>query len=127
VANAAAMGQALDTMQQWFAKPDAGLYADDIDWYVPGYPVPHERYSGRTAVTDDFFPAMRARFSAWKAEAKEFIEAGERVTVIGRYVGTTTSGVHVDIPFLHVWTVRNGKITAVIAAADTAQFIRALD
>jgi ketosteroid isomerase-like protein len=126
VANGVAMGQALDTMQRWFAKPDAALYADDIDWYVPGYPVPHERYRGRGAVTDEFFPAMRAHFSAWKAEASEFIEAGDRVTVIGRYVGTTTAGTPVVIPFLHVWTVRDGKIAAVIAAADTAQFVRAL-
>jgi ketosteroid isomerase-like protein len=120
------MGQALDVMKQWFAKPDAALYADDIDWYVPGYPVPKERYLGRTAVTDDFFPKMRAHFSAWRAEATEYIENGERVTVIGRYLGTTKAGTDVVIPFLHVWTVRNGKIAGVIAAADTAQFVRNL-
>lgn len=120
------MGQALEIMRQWFAKPDAALYADDIDWYVPGYPVPHERYRGRTAVAEEFFPAMRAHFSVWRAEADEFIEAGERVTVIGRYLGTTKGGADLVLPFLHVWTVRNGKIAGVIAATDTAQFARAL-
>ena len=121
------MGQALDVIKLWFSKPpDDALYADDIDWYVPGYPVPKERYHGRTAVRDDFFPAMRALFSAWRAEATEFIEHGDRVTVIGRYVGTTKAGKDVVIPFLHVWTVNAGKIAGVIAAADTAQFVRNL-
>jgi len=121
------MGQALDVIKLWFSKPpDSSLYADDIDWYVPSYPVPKERYSGRAAVTEDFFPAMRANFSAWRAEATEFIEAGDRVTVVGRYLGTTTGGKDVVIPFLHVWTVRDGKIAGVNAAADTAQFDRNL-
>jgi ketosteroid isomerase-like protein len=120
------MGQALETMQQWFAKPDPLWYADDIDWYVPGYPVARERYVGRAAVTDEFFPTMRTHFSVWKIEVSELIEAGDRVTAIGRYVGTTTAGKPVVIPFLHVWTVRDRKITSVIAAADTSVFVRAL-
>lgn len=120
------MGQALEVMQKWFAAPDAALYADDIDWYVPGYPVPEERYHGRTAVVEEFFPKMRAHFRVWRAEATEYIEAGERVTVIGRYVGTTTAGTDVVLPFVHVWTVRDGKIAGVIAATDTAQFVRVL-
>ena len=122
-AKSGSMGQALDVIKLWFSKPpDASLYADDIDWYVPSYPVPKERYHGRTAVAEEFFPAMRSHFTAWRAEATEYIEAGDRVTVIGRYFGTTTSGKELVIPFLHVWTVRDGKIAAVIAAADTAQF-----
>jgi ketosteroid isomerase-like protein len=111
------MGQALETMQRWFAKPDHAMYADDIDWYVPGYPVPHDRYRGRSAVADEYFPALRKHYSAWRIEADEFLEAGDRVTVVGRYYGTTTAGTDVVIPFLHVWTVRDGKIAAVIAIA----------
>ena len=125
-AKPARMGQALDVMRRWFAKPDHSLYADDIDWYVPSYPVPEERYHGSKAVVDDFFPALRTHFTAWRAEATDFIEAGDRVTVIGRYYGTTTAGKELVIPFLHVWTVRDGKIASVIAAADTAQFARNL-
>lgn len=57
-----------------------------------------------------------------RAEALEFVEAGEHVSVIGRYFGTTIDGDDLVIPFLHVWTVRDGKVVGVIAAADTAQF-----
>lgn len=120
------MGQALDIMQRWYAKPDHSLYADDIDWYVPGYPVPHERYHGRTAVADEFFPALRRHFSAWRAEPSEFIEAGERITVVGRYLATTVGGTDLVIPFIHVWTVRDGRLANVIAVGDTAQFVRVL-
>jgi hypothetical protein len=120
------MGQARDLIQQWFSQPDPALYADDIDWYVPGYPVPQERYIGRAAVTEEFFPAMRRQFSAFKAELNELLECGDRVTAIGRYVGTTKAGVDIVVPFLHVWTVRDGKIAGVIAAAETSRFVRAL-
>ncbi len=120
------MGQAGDVIRQWFTKPDASLYADDIDWYVPGYPVPQDRYLGRAAVVDGFFPALRAHFRVWRAVASQFIEAGEAVTVIGEYFGTSIAGVDVVIPFLHVWTVRDGKINSVVAAANTAEFARAI-
>lgn len=119
------MGQALELMQRWFAKPDHALYADDVDWCVRGYPVPQERYRGRAAVVEQFFPALRSHFSAWRVEPSEFVEAGDRVTVVGRYVATTTAGKDVVIPFLHLWTVRDGKIAAVIASVDSADFARA--
>jgi ketosteroid isomerase-like protein len=119
------MGAALELMQRWFAKPDHSLYADDVDFVVPGYPVPHERYHGRKAVAEEFFPALRSHFSLWRAEPSEFIEAGDRVTVIGKYVATTTAGTDLVIPFIHVWTVRNGAIASAVAAVDSAHFRRA--
>ena len=101
------------------------MYAEDIDWYVPGYPVPHERYRGRKAVAEEFFPTLRSHFATWRAEAKEFLESGERVTVIGRYLATTKDGRELVIPFLHVWTVRNDELSGVIAITDSTQFARA--
>jgi ketosteroid isomerase-like protein len=115
------MGQALDVMQRWFEKLDYSLLADDIDWYVAGYPVPKERYHGRAAVGEEFFPALRADFSVFRAEVEELIEAGDRVTAVGRYRGTTSGGTDVVIPYLHVWTVRNGRIARLIAVADFTQ------
>ena len=40
-----------------------------------------------------------------------FIDAGEQVVVSGRISGKTRStGLEFDIPFVHVWTVREGLI-----------------
>lgn len=120
------MAEALEVMQRWFGKPDPALFHDDIDWYVPGYPVPRERYVGRAAVVLEFMPALRAQFPGWTIVVRELVEAGDRVTAVGHYDAVTADGRAFTIRFLHLWTVRDGKIAAVIAAADTAQFVRAL-
>ena len=122
------MGQALETMRRWFAGPAPGFLADDVEWRVPGYPVPQDTYRGPQEVFGAFFPALTSQFAAWGADTEAMIESadGEHVTVIGRYRGTTHGGQPVGIPFIHVWTVRGGRITRVVSAADTAKFAQAL-
>jgi ketosteroid isomerase-like protein len=44
-------------------------------------------------------------------EPYEYIDAGDRVVVIGQLVGRGKgSGVEVERPTAHVWTVRNGRV-----------------
>jgi uncharacterized protein len=41
---------------------------------------------------------------------EEFVDEGDRVVVLFRFVGTgRASGIHVDERLVHVWTVRDGK------------------
>lgn len=120
---------ALDIIKLWFETIDSNLLDNDIEWLVPGYPVPQESYRGRSAVFDDFFPALTAQFAEWSAQPDEMIEAadGENVTVRGRYVGKTQGGEPVTIPFIHIWTVRDGKIVRAITSANTAIFADVLN
>jgi len=115
---------ASETIRRWFATADAALLDEQIEWRVPGYPVPQEVYYGRDAVLNDFFPALRGNFARWGADIGEIIAAadGRNVTVRGRYVGTTHGGDAVSVPFIHIWTVEAGKIVRALAAADTAVF-----
>jgi ketosteroid isomerase-like protein len=58
---------------------------------------------------------------------EEFISAGEKVVAIGRIQGKTRkSAVPVDVPFVHIWTVREGYLQRMRAFTDTALLARAL-
>jgi uncharacterized protein len=70
----------------------------------------------------NFYGAFDVRFVA-----EEFISAGEHVVVIGRIEGKTRKGsVPVDVPFVHVWTVREGYLQRLRAFTDTAVLAHAL-
>ena len=111
-----------EVMRRWFAKPAPSLLHPAIEWQVPGYPVPRSVYLGPDAVFGEFFPALRRPSGTWGAKVRDMFPAdnGERVTVVGDYEGTTLGGSPVSIPFIHVWTVRNGKVVHVVSGADTA-------
>jgi uncharacterized protein len=52
----------------------------------------------------------QAEFTGLDVVPEEFIDAGDRVVVVFRFVGTgRTSGIPVDERLAHVWTVRDGK------------------
>jgi ketosteroid isomerase-like protein len=69
-----------------------------------------------------FYGALDVRFIA-----EEFVTAGESVVAIGRIEGTTRkAGVPVNVPFAHVWTVRDGYLQRLRAFTDTALLAEAL-
>jgi ketosteroid isomerase-like protein len=69
-----------------------------------------------------FYGALDVRFVA-----EEFITAGEQVVAIGRIEGTTRkTGVPIDVPFAHVWTVRERYLQRLRAFTDTAVLAHAL-
>ena len=50
-------------------------------------------------------------WEAFRTEPSEFVDAGDRVVVIGRWVGTGKgSGVEVQQPTAHVFTVKDGRV-----------------
>ena len=53
-----------------------------------------------------------------------YIASGERVAVVVRYTGTgKDTGKQLDLPVVHVWDVRNGKIAQFRQFIDTAKFL----
>ena len=57
----------------------------------------------------------------WKVSPKEFIEAGERVVVTGKYSGTCkATGKSFEADFAHIWTIHDGKAANFVQYADTA-------
>jgi ketosteroid isomerase-like protein len=70
----------------------------------------------------NFYGALDVRFVA-----EEFLAAGYQVVAIGRITGNTRkAAVPVDVPFVHVWTVREGHLQGLRAFTDTARLAQAL-
>src|SRR5437899_11684438 len=63
-----------------------------------------------------------------RVEPSEWIACGDRrLLVLGRYVGSARStGAPVEARFAHIWTARDGRLSAVWHLTDTAPWVAAL-
>jgi ketosteroid isomerase-like protein len=58
---------------------------------------------------------------------ERLIDAGDRIVEVGRSVGSTVAGgVHFDVPELHLWQVRAGKVTSMEIYIDVPAMLKAL-
>lgn len=102
--------------------------ADDIEWQQ-AQGLPHGgTYRGLAEVRENVFdPLDRDWWSAFSATPAEFLEAGNEVVVLGRYRGTAMqTGKTLDVPFVHVWSLRDGKAWRFRQYLDTAGWVEAL-
>jgi ketosteroid isomerase-like protein len=104
-----------------------GIQAPNVIYDLPeGMPIGCGHFEGLQDVLErfltTFYGALDVRFVA-----EEFITAGEQVVAIGRIEGTTRkTGVPIDVPFAHVWTVHEGYLQRLRAFTDTAVLAHAL-
>ena len=116
-----------------FARGDiAGVMADmhpDIVW-EQAQGLPHGgTYRGLTAVREAIFdPLARDWWDEFSAEPEEFLDTDDgTVVVLGRYGGVAQgSGKRLDVPFVHVWTLLDGKAVRFRQFLDTAGWVEAL-
>jgi len=104
-----------------------GLQAPHVVYDMPqGMPAGGGHFEGLQDVLERFLTNFYAAFDVHFV-ADEFIAAGEKVVVLGRIQGNTRKGgVPVDVPFAHVWTVREGYLQRMRAFTDTAVLAQAL-
>lgn len=97
-------------------------FANDIEWQAPAVQnVPHGGSCKGVEQVAGFFAALDASEEVQKFEPKEYIAQGEKVVVLGEYgakVKATEREYQMD--FVHVFTVRNGKIVGFNEYCDTA-------
>ncbi len=88
-----------------------GLQSPRVVYDMPaGMPMGCGHFEGLEDVLNrfltSFYRALDVHFVA-----EEFIAAGDEVVALGRIQGQTRkAGVPVDVPFAHVWTVRDGYL-----------------
>jgi ketosteroid isomerase-like protein len=116
-----------------FARGDMdGVLADmhpDIVWHQ-AQGLPHGGvYEGLEAVRANIFdPLERDWWAEFSAEPEEFLEAGSDVVVLGRYRGVAKgTGRTLDVPFVHVWTLRDEKAVRFRQFLDTRGWVEALE
>lgn len=104
-----------------------GLQSSRVVYDLPeGMPVGCGHFEGLQDVLDRFLTNFYGAFDV-RFVAEEFIVEGAEVVALGRTRGKTRkAGVPVDVPFVHVWTVRDGYLQRLRAFTDTALLADAL-
>ena len=100
----------------------------EIEWQQ-AQGLPHGgTYHGLEAVRRNIFDPLAAEWwDEFSAVPTEFLDAGGEVVVLGRYRGVAKgTGKQLDVPFVHVWTVRGEKAVRFRQFLDTAGWVEAL-
>jgi len=103
----------------------AGLLAE-TEWHeAEGMPY-GGTFTGAEAILANVLGPISQDVEGFIAHAEEVLDAGdEKVVSLGRYGGQAAEGA-VDVPFAHVWTVRDGKVVRFVQYTDTKLFSQAL-
>jgi len=100
----------------------------EIEWHQ-AQGLPHGGlYHGHDEVRRNVFEPLDAEWwSEFSALPDEILDAGDELVVLGRYRGTAKgTGKRLDVPFVHVWTLRDERATRFRQFLDTAGWIEAL-
>jgi len=115
-----------------FARGDLegalGLLHDDVEWHQ-AQGLPHQGlYRGLDEVRKNVFePLDRDWWSEFTARADEIVDGGDEIVVMGRYLGVAKATARrLDVPFVHVWSLRDGKAWRFRQFLDTHGWIEAL-
>ena len=81
-------------------------------------------YCGGQAVAENVFGPIMRDVPNFAVSPEEFIGSGDTLAVVVRYTGTgQATGKQLDLPVVHVWDVRDGKIARFRQFIDTAMFL----
>jgi ketosteroid isomerase-like protein len=104
------------------------LFALEIEW-TEAERFPHYGGTWRTpgAVVTGLLAPLARDWSAFTANASDYVADGDQVVAFGSYAGTyRKTRRSFTAAFAHRWTLRSGKITGFIQFTDTAKVLDAL-
>lgn len=110
------MARPVDTVRDFYAAIAAGdtetmvgLMAADIEWIsVVDFNV---QGRGPEEVMKKVFAPLMQEWESFSPSPSEFHAAGSTVVSLGRFACVhRATGKHADLPYAHVWNVRDGKI-----------------
>lgn len=104
------------------------IMAPDIVWDItPGFPFGGV-YHGYDSMMNEFFGSLLPGFGSFGAKAEQYYATDDdHVFVFGHYHGETKTGETADARFIHLWTVRDGKLAHLRQAADSHVLQQALN
>jgi uncharacterized protein len=102
------------------------LYDPQIEWIeAGGGRSPAGTFRGPESVANEVFAMVPQNFEDFCAEPAQFLDAGEHVAVVGRFLGKAKRGATLDAPFVHVHRLRNGKTVHFQNYVDATQWASA--
>lgn len=105
------------------------IWRPDIVWeactgipYITGNGI----FKGAPAIIESVFAQVPVHFDNFRIEIREFIDAGDKVIVVGYYTGTwKPTGKAFKANATHTWTFKDGKVANYFQAVDTAEITKA--
>ena len=106
-------------------RAGSDLFAADFEWKQRPDAVEPGSHRGESVGT-----ALREVFGVWenyRIEAEEYIDAGDRIVVVGRARGIARgSGLELDQNLFFLWTARTGKLASVELFGDRGGALEAV-
>lgn len=102
-----------------------GLFADDLVWSTLDT-VPFGGVYRGPAGAGEFFSKLPQIWAELRVEPERYVDGGDTVVVAGHHRGRAVSGNPMDLPFMHLWTLRDGKATEFTEVLDSAAALQAL-
>lgn len=98
-----------------------GAFAPDITWVeAAGFPY-GGTYTGADAVLENVLAKLASEWNGFSAVPRELVAEGDTVVALGDYGGAyEATGRSIDVPFAHVWKLRDGKAVFFQQFTDTA-------
>jgi uncharacterized protein len=115
-------------IHEGWAKGDFGIgkefLTSDYEWHQ--FPQAVEPGTRRGSEVGESLRKIFEIYTDVRVEPAEFIDAGDRIVVIGRTHATARgSGLALDTPIALVWTLLDGKISRTEAFSDRDQALEA--
>jgi ketosteroid isomerase-like protein len=110
-----------------FARGDVpavlGAFADDIEWFeAEGMPY-GGLHRGPDAIAQNVFGPITEDVEGFAVTPDEVIGSGATVAAVVRYTGTgKATGKALDVPVVHVWDIRDGKVARFRQFIDTLKY-----
>jgi uncharacterized protein len=100
-----------------------GAFDSEIEWYeAEGMPY-GGLHRGPDAVAQNVFGPITEDVENFAVSPEEFIASGDTVAAVVRYTGTgKATGKQLDVPVVHIWDIRAGKLVRFRQFIDTVKF-----
>ncbi len=124
----------LETLKQGYKNFEEGnmeavleMWSPDLVWeacngipYIEGDGI----YNGIPAIMEGVFAHMPEYFDDFKINIREYIDAGDKIVMVGKYTGVwKPTGKRFEANVTHTWTFKDGKVVNYHQAVDTAAII----
>ncbi len=115
--------------EQWSQgnfRPVTDAYGADLEWgWSEEFPGLAGVERGAEGQSEKLVTWLKT-WEDWRCEAEEYRTKDDLVVVLCRYVGRGKgSGVDVDTPGAHLWTVRDGRAVRMIVFSDRERALEA--
>lgn len=120
--NTQVVRQAYDYFKSGNIEGVLSLLTDDVDWRLPAVEnMPQSGTRKGLAEVTEFFSILGDAQDVKQFDPNEFVAQGERVVALGHYDWRVkATGREYECDFVHVFTVRDGKITSFDEYFDSA-------